>query len=292
MFFMWPNVQFTRKFITSWTYSSWWQTIPLSVSYYFAITSNDLDSKWPQMISDDPKWPHYFRFCNKAFIQRTDVLAHERVHTGEKPFGKSNFWPPLYMPSITTVMEFVIFRTELVIGNFSMPILWKTFPTSFNNERTWKEFLSSSSRLWRKSKIKRRRTRRIKFWRTFASFSLTATKFNTRSCKYPQFNFQRLPVRVPTVCTQFWPFWLIMILGGWIVGNFWTDNLKSKRFDGIKFWKFDKFIEWIEFIIENDFTGTSIVTIKSCREKNNRCIWLFRQSSNCKLKNCSEVHSK
>jgi len=89
MFFMWSNVQFTRKFITSWTYSSWWQTIPLSVSYYFVITSNDPDPKWPQMIRDDPKWPYYLRFCNKAFIQRTDVLAHERVHTGEKPFGKS-----------------------------------------------------------------------------------------------------------------------------------------------------------------------------------------------------------
>ena len=26
-----------------------------------------------------------------------------------------------------------------------------------------------------------------------------------------------------------------LFLGGWPVSNFWTDNLKSKRFDGIKF---------------------------------------------------------
>ena len=162
---------------------------------------------------------------------------------------------------------------------FSMSILWKTFPTSFNNERTWKEFLSSSSRLRRKSKIKRRRTRRIKFWRTFASFSLTATKFNTRSRKYPP---------VHSIWADFLTFFDSLFLGGWPVSNFWTDNLKSKRFDGIKFWKFDKFFEWIEFLLENDFTGTSIVTIESCREKNNRCIWFFSQSSHCKL----EVHSK
>ena len=90
-------------------------------------------------------------------------------------------------------------------------------------------------------------------------------------------------VSLGPTCTMLTGSGLIMILGGWVVGNFWTDNLKSKRFDGIKFWKFDKFFEWIEFIIENDFTGTSIVTIKSCREKNNRCIWFFRQSSHCKL---------
>ena len=224
------------------------------------------------------------------------------------PFGKQSFWGGishlyhcvvLSYPFIPVRFGAYYFRA-FVMAIFSLPILWKTFPTSFNNERTRKEFLSSSSRFRRKPKIKRRRTRRIKFWRTFASFSLTTTKFNTRSCKYPC-NFCLHPPIHPifSILTRFWPFqlefrpllakfWWQKFLGSRIVGNFWTNYFQSKRFDGIKFWKFDKFFERIEFIIENDFAGTSFVTIESCWEENNRCIWFFGQSSNCKLETRSK----
>ena len=140
-------------------------------------------------LSKEPMYWHMSVFTLVKNLLVSDITLFRTIDFVPVLLGevRSWYWDRVRYGCVHCTLRYSPIRTSLhdfIMGFFSLSILWKTFPPSFNNERTRKEFLPSSSRLRRKSKIERRWTRGIKFRRTFTSFSLATTKFNTRSCKY------------------------------------------------------------------------------------------------------------